>query len=91
MTSIGLAWAQARAGRPARATRTPVLLLFVAWVGRHLPTFARARTSVMQVAAFGFLDYAAFQHSVIAGCVAVGVSLLVLETLLSMDTKGTRR
>jgi hypothetical protein len=35
----------------------------------------------MQVTAFGFLDYAAFQWSMIAGCVAVGVSLLVLEAL----------
>lgn len=35
----------------------------------------------MQVTAFGFLDYAAFQHTLISGCVAVGVSLLILEAL----------
>jgi hypothetical protein len=63
--------------------------MFVAWIGRHLPTWERARTTVMQTTAFGFLDYAAFQHSVITGCVAVGVSLLILEALTT--PKGPRR
>ena len=90
MTSVSLAWAQARAGRPARVARTPLLLLFVAWCGRNLPTWARARTAVMQVTAFGFLSFAAFQHSIIAGCVAVGVSLLVLEALMGADGKARR-
>ena len=90
MTTVGLAWRQARAGRPARVARTPLLLLFVAWCGRHLPTVARARTAVMQVSAFGFLCYAAFQHSTIVGCVAVGVSLLVLEALMGADPRPRR-
>lgn len=89
MTALGVAWAQARAQRPARPARTPVLLLLVAWVGAHLPAWAKVRTTIMQLTAFGFLDYAAFQHSVIAGCVAVGVSLLILEAL-SGDTKPRR-
>lgn len=90
MTTVGLAWQQARAGRPARTTRTPLLIMFVAWCGRHLPTVARARTALMQVTAFGFLDYAAFQHSLITGCVAVGVSLLILEALMSADPRPRR-
>lgn len=81
MTAVDAAWAAGRATRPARPPRTPLLLLFVAWCGRHLPAWSKVRTAVMQVTAFGFLDYAAFQHSLIAGCVAVGASLLVLEAL----------
>lgn len=81
MTGIGLAWTQARTARPARPPRTPLLLLFAAWCGRHLPAWSKVRTAVMQTAAFGFLSYAGFQHSVIAGCITVAVSLLVLEAL----------
>ena len=91
MTTITGTWAQARAGRPARVARTPLLLMFVAWCGRHLPTVARARSAVMQIGAFGFLCYAAFQWDTIAGFVAVGVSLLVLEALLSADARKPRR
>jgi uncharacterized membrane protein len=90
LTSVGLAWAQARAGRPARVARTPLLLLFVAWCGRHLPTWGKARSAVMQTGAFGALTYAAFQYSTIAGFVAVGVSLLVLEALMA-EPRGGRR
>jgi hypothetical protein len=81
MTALGVAWAKGRTARPARPPRTPLLLLFAAWCGRRLPAWSKVRTTVMQVTAFGFLDYAAFQHSTITGCVAVGVSLLILEAL----------
>lgn len=82
MTTVPLssAWTQGRAARKPRSS-APLLLRAVAWAGRTLPTWRRARTAVMQVTAFGFLDYAAFQWTMIAGCVAVGVSLLVLEAL----------
>jgi uncharacterized membrane protein len=83
VTTVAGAWAQARAGRPARVARTPVLLLFVAWCGRHLPTWGKARSAVMQTSAFASLTYAAFQWHTIAGFVAVGVSLLVLEALMA--------
>lgn len=86
--SVPLAWRQARAGRTTTSRTTPALILLVAFLGRHLPSWRKARTSVMQTAAFGFLCYAAWQHSVIAGCVAIGVSLLILEAL--MTPKGTR-
>lgn len=91
MTTAALAWAQARAGRPARAkqARTPLLIVLVAWVGRHLPSWDKARSAVTQVAAFASLTYAAFQWSSIAGFVAVGVSLLILDALT--ETKGPRR
>jgi fatty acid desaturase len=79
-TTIGGAWAQGRAARKPR-TSAPLLLRAVAWAGRTVPPWRRVRTAVMQLTAFGFLDYAAWQWSMIAGCVAVGVSLLVLEAL----------
>ena len=89
VVSVGLAWRGARSARPTRPARTPLLLLLVAWAGAHLPAWSKVRTTVMQLTAFGFLDYAAFQHSTITGCVAVGVSLLILEAL-SGDTKPRR-
>jgi uncharacterized membrane protein len=92
VTAAALAWAQAREGRQARPTRTPLLIMFVAWCGRHLPSVAKARSAVMQTSAFASLTYAAFQWDTIAGFVAVGVSLLVLEALISADTpRGGRR
>lgn len=90
MTTAGLAWRQARAGRTARAPHTPVLIMLAAWAGAHLPTVAKTRSAVMQVAAFASLTYAAFQWSTIAGFVAVGVSLLVLEALMA-PPRGARR
>jgi len=92
MTTVGVAWAQARAGRPARAARPPLLLALVAWLARHLPAFAKARTAVMQLAAFGLIDYAVWEYVGRGwGFAAAGLSLLVLETLLSADTRKPRR
>lgn len=90
MTALGAAWTSARAARPARTPRTPVLLLLVAWVGAHLPAWAKVRTTIMQLTAFGFFGYAAFQHSVIAGCITVGASLLIFEAF-SGDAKPRSR
>jgi hypothetical protein len=88
MTPAALAWKQARTERrPSRAARTPVLVRTAMWAARTLPTWSRVRTSVMALAGFGFLDYAAWQLNPIGGCAAVGVSLLILEAL-SGDGKG---
>lgn len=90
MTALGVAWAQARAQRPARPARTPVLLLLVAWVGAHLPVWSKVRTTVLQLTAFGFLDYAVFTYVGHGwGYAAIGVTLLILEAL-SGDTKPRR-
>ncbi len=81
MVSIGATWAGARAARKTRPARTPLLIRLVTWFASVLPSWPKVRTTVMQVAAFGFLDYAAWRWSLIAGCAAIGVSLLILEAL----------
>lgn len=45
----------------------------------------------MQLAGFGFLDYAAWQwKGAVLGCFAIGVSLFVLEALGSEPKRGGR-
>lgn len=44
-------------------------------------SWSKARTAVMTVAGFAFLDYAAWLEGVGWGCAAIGVSLLILESL----------
>lgn len=81
MVSLGLAWSEGRAARKTARRRRPLLALFVAWLARTLPTWKRARTAVMQWAAFAAIDAGLFGWHWIAGAVGVGVSLLVLEAL----------
>lgn len=87
VASIGATWAGARSARRVRQTPRPALVAFVAWLAVVLPTWRRARTAIMQVTAFAFLDFAAWRWSMIAGCAAVGVSLLVLEALGGSDRR----
>lgn len=59
-----------------------MLVVFARWLAGVLPSWTAARRVVMQLAAFGFLDYAAWQwKGAILGCVAIGVSLFVVEAL----------
>lgn len=81
MTTVAEAWTAARAPRRIRPARRPVLLMLVAWLGAHLPSWRKARTAVMQWAAFAAIDTGLFGWHWIAGAVGVGVSLLVLEAL----------
>lgn len=81
MTSLTLAWTQARARRTARPKRTPLLLALVAYLARRLPTWRRARTAVMQWAAFSAGTIALWGVDWRAGLAGVFVSLLVLEAL----------
>ena len=67
-------------------TRTPMLVSLGRFAGRHLPRWQTVRSLVLQVGGLGSLDYAAFQWNVIAGFVAAGVSLLVLEYLMGGDS-----
>lgn len=81
MTTVQEAWKSARAARPARRRRTPLLLAFAGWAGRKLPTWKKARTGIMQWGAFAAIDTGLFGWHWIAGAVGIGVSLLVLEAL----------
>lgn len=81
MTTIPQAWAAGRAARAQRPRRPSVVLAAVAWAARRLPGWKRARTAVMQTAAFGAIDTGLFGWHWIAGAIGVGVSLLVLEAL----------
>jgi hypothetical protein len=88
MASVGGVWQDARTIRAARGARpdyTPVLLRMVRVLATALPSWSRVRTTVLTLAGFAFLDYAAWRFNLIAGCVAVGVSLLALEALSSKD------
>ena len=82
MTTLQEAWVTARASRPARRPRTPVLLRLAAWAGRTLPTWQRARTAVMQTAGLAAIDFALYDwKGLAAGLAGAGVSLLVLEAM----------
>jgi hypothetical protein len=82
MTTLQEAWGAARAARPARRTRTPLLIRAVTWAGRTLPTWQRARTAVMQTAGLAAIDWALYDwKGLAAGLAGAGVSLLILEAL----------
>lgn len=59
--------------------RTPVLVVAARWLGRHTPSWERARTSVMQWGAGGLLTWAAVTTDARLGAVVGAVCLLVLE------------
>jgi hypothetical protein len=79
--TIAASWAQARAARPARARRASLILALVAVLGRRLPEARRVRSTVMQLTAFGWLCWSAWQYSPTAGGIAIGISLFVIEAL----------
>lgn len=87
MTTLQATWAQARAARRPRR-RTPLLVMLIAYLARTLPTWKRARSAVMQVAGFAAITYGLFTWSMLAGFVAAGVSLLVLEALGGGDDRN---
>lgn len=77
------AYAQQRAARlrQQRPRRTPLLVRAGRLAARALPTWAGFRRLVLSVSGFGCLTAAAWQWSLIAGLVALGTSLLILEAL----------
>ena len=90
MVTIGATWTQARAARRTRPERVSLLRIMVTWLARVLPSWQRVRTTVLQLAGFGFLDYAAWRWSLLAGYVAIGLSLFVLEALTGEPKRGGR-
>lgn len=83
MATIAESWRQGRterAARPAR-TRAAVLPAIVKAIATRAPSWKRSRSALLQVAGFGFLDYAVYGWNHLAGFAAIGVSLFVLEAL----------
>lgn len=78
------AFKAARAARKERTT-TPLLVTIATFLGRHVPSWKRVRTTALTVSGFGFLDIAAWQLHTVAGLAAVGISLLILEALGGSD------
>lgn len=91
MTSITEAWAGGRTARRTRPARTPILFVLVRFFASVLPSWAKVRTTVMQVTAFGFLSYSVWGWSHLAGYAAIGVSLFILEALSGESPKRERR
>lgn len=89
MTTVSQAWSQARTTRRARPTARPALLLLVAFAARHLPAPRAIRGGLLRLGGLGALVGAAWRWDLTAGLIALGVALLVLETL--SDKAGTRR
>lgn len=90
MTTIeaaGMAWAGARAAKRARPPRTPLTVRAARTLGRLLPTWAKVRSTVMQLAGFGFLDWAAWRWDMTAGLIAIGVSLFAIEALSGAEPR----
>lgn len=82
MVDLALAWRTGRAARVSRPKRAPVLVLLITYLARALPTWKRARSAVLQTAAFTSITFGLFTWSTLAGFIGAGVSLLVLEYLL---------
>lgn len=81
------AYAQQRAARMnnQRPRRTPLLVRAGRLAARALPTWQGIRRFVLSVGGFGCMTAAAWQWSLIAGLVALGASLLILEALTGGD------
>lgn len=74
--------------RPATSRLAPARAAFAAWRRKAGVTTAQVATraaglrrAVLTVAGFGFVDAAAYEAHLIAGLVATGVSLWLLEWL----------
>lgn len=80
MVSLAAAWRTGRRERTVRP-RKSLVIAAVVWAAKRLPTWKRIRTAALTAAGFGFIDYALWSWHMIAGCIAVGASLLILEAL----------
>lgn len=79
MATVSQSWAVGRAARAARPKGEPVLSRLARLAGRTLPTWRRFRAAVLQCAGLGLISFALFHLHLVAGLVASGVSLLLIE------------
>lgn len=76
---------QARAEATRRPPRTPIAVRLGRTLGRLLPHLAALRTFVLSLVGLGLLSYAAWMLAAPAGLAVAGISVLVLEYLVSSD------
>lgn len=83
MTVWADAWNAERTRRLSapREKRRALLVTVAVFLAAHLPSVRKARSAVLQVGGLVALDLAAWQFRPLAGLVAIGVSLFVLEWL----------
>lgn len=84
MTTLSTAWIAGRSAKRVRR-RSPLSLKLVTWAGRVLPTWKKVRSSVLTLAAYSFVNYGIFQINLIAGFIAVGISLFLIDALSGGD------
>lgn len=75
---------RAEKARKPRKKRTPLLVRAGQFAARCAPTWQRVRSTVLQVSAFGVIDYGLFEWHPIAGFIGTGVSLLLLDTAATL-------
>lgn len=87
MSVLAEAYTAGRAEKLAqpKRRRDPLLHKAGRFLGRHAPAWSKVRTTVLTLSGFGCLDYAAYRWDLIAGLIATGVSLLVVEALSGGD------
>jgi hypothetical protein len=85
LTTISESWAagRARAAAAIAADQAPrrrsLVAAAAAGIAARLPVWRRVRTAVLTYSGLGMIDLAVWQWHTIAGCAAVGVSLLLAE------------
>lgn len=78
MATLGLAWTEGRA-KKATVRRESVTVKVARWAGRTLPRWKKFRSTVTQLAGYVSINFAIFQFGMIAGFLAVGVSLFLID------------
>ena len=81
--SFGQTFKAERANRAPRRPRTPLLTRVAKLAAHTLPSWSALRMFVLTVAGLGLLTGAAWTVCLALGLAAAGVSLLLLEWLLS--------
>lgn len=83
LRSFGQTFKAERANRAPRRHRTPLLTRVAKLAAHTLPTWSALRTFILTIAGLSLLTTAAWTVAIGLGLAAAGVSLLVLEWLLS--------
>lgn len=81
IAAVTSAFKAQRATRRPRKPRTPIVVSLARLAARVLPRFATVRRVALHIGAFAAIDYGLWGLSHVAGFIAVGVSLLLLDFL----------